>query len=111
MTAVAALGLTVAVELPLYVLGLVALRLAHPWHAVLLGVGVNLLTHPVLWYVLAPDPTASLIIVAEVVVCLVEAAVIWLVVRQDGPLLFVLALGANAASFGAGLLFSAVHAG
>lgn len=111
MTALAALGLTIAVELPLYVLGLLALRFAGPLRAVLLGVGVNLLTHPVLWYVLSPDPTMSRILVAEVVVCLVEAAVIWLVVRRDAPLLVVLALGVNAASFGVGLLISASHAG
>ena len=111
MTAVAALGLTIAVELPLYVLGLGVLRLAGPVRALLLGVGVNLLTHPVLWFVLAPDPTAVRIVVAEVVACLVEAAVIWLVVRRDGALLVVLALGANAASFSVGLLINAFHGG
>ena len=110
MTAIAALGLTIAVELPIYVLGLGVLRLASPARAVLLGFGVNLLTHPVLWYVLAPDPTAVRILVAEVVVCLVEAAAIWLVVRRDGALLVVLALGANAASFSVGLLINAFHA-
>lgn len=111
MTALAALGLTVAVEAPLYVLGLLALRLARPLRAVLLGVGVNLLTHPILWYTLAPDPTATRLLVAEVVVCLLEAAVLWLVVRSEGVLLVVLAIGANAASFGVGLLISAAHAG
>ena len=111
MTAVAALGLTIAVELPLYVLGLGVLRLAGPLRAALLGIGVNLLTHPILWYVLSPDPTAVRILVAEMLACLVEAAVIWLVVRRDGPLLVVLALGVNAASFGVGLLINACHAG
>lgn len=111
MTALAAFGLTVAVELPLYVLGLLALRLTGLVRAVLLGVGVNLLTHPVLWYLLAPDPTLLRIIVAEVAACLVEAAVIWLVVRRDALVLVVLSLGANAASFGVGLLVSVVHAG
>lgn len=111
MTALAALGLTVAVELPLYVLGLGVLRLASPARAVVLGVGVNLLTHPVLWCALAPDPTAAPTILAEVVVCLVEAAVMWLAVRRDGALLVLLAVGVNAASLGVGLLLNAFHAG
>ncbi|WP_460494150.1 hypothetical protein [Dactylosporangium cerinum] len=48
-----ALLLTLAVEVPLYVLALTALRLATPARAALLGVAVNLLTHPVLWWLLA----------------------------------------------------------
>ena len=105
MTYLAALALTVAVELPLYVVGLVALRLAGPVRAVLLAVGVNLLTHPVLWLVVAPTQTAT-VYLAEVGVCLVEAAVIRLVVRRDTLLAIALSLAANAASFGVGLLVS-----
>ena len=52
----AALLVTLAVEVPLYVAALTALRLARPGRAALLAVGVNLLTHPVLWWYLTPRP-------------------------------------------------------
>lgn len=100
-----ALLLTLAVEVPLYALALAALRLATWPRAVLLGVVVNLLTHPVLWWSLAPRPSLAALWGAEAVVVLAEAAVLWLACRRDPVLLLVTSLGANAASVLIGLLY------
>jgi hypothetical protein len=93
------------VEVPLYALALTALRLATPKKAVLLGVAVNLLTHPVLWWSLAPSPSAGALWGAEAAVVVAEAAVLWLACRRDPALLLVASLGANAVSLLIGLVF------
>jgi hypothetical protein len=100
-----ALLLTLAVEVPLYVLALTALRFATAGRAVLLGVAVNLLTHPLLWWSLAPSPSAGALWGAEAAVVVAEAAVLWLATRRDPALLLVASLGANAASLLIGLVF------
>lgn len=105
-TAMGALVVTIVVELPLYVLALVGLRLVRPARAVLLAIGLNLLTHPVLWHVLAPDPTIARVVLAEVCVVVVEAAVIRLFVRRDTVMSLVVSLGVNAASFGVGMMIN-----
>ncbi|NLT54168.1 MAG: hypothetical protein GXX79_06280 [Actinomycetales bacterium] len=104
MSAIEALLLTVAVETPLYAAALVALRLTGPALAMLLGVGVNLITHPVLWRVLTDHPALHWLALAEGCVCLVETGMLWLAVRRDPALLLVLGIGANAASVALGLL-------
>ncbi|WP_155368497.1 hypothetical protein [Catellatospora vulcania] len=106
----AALALTLAVEIPVYA---AALRWgwSAPWRrAVLCALGVNLVTHPVLWWLLAPRTALAayplLMVVAEVVVCGAEAALlVWWLRRRD-PLLAVLAVAANAASVLAGLIYA-----
>jgi hypothetical protein len=107
MTYGVALALTLAVEVPLYVAGLLALRLAGLARALLVAVAVNLLTHPVLWLVLADGASPTRVLVAEGCVCVVEALVIRAVVGRGAPLAFLLAVGANAASFAVGLVVSA----
>jgi hypothetical protein len=99
-----ALLLTLAVEVPLYVLALAGLRLASWRRAVLLGGAVNLLTHPVLWWFLAPRPDAVRFWGAEAAVVVVEAAVLFLACRRDPAVLLVTSLGANAVSVLMGLL-------
>jgi len=99
-----ALLLTLAVEVPLYTVALGALRLATRWRAVALGVLVNLLTHPVLWLVLAPHPTAARLWTAEAAAVATEALVLLLAVRRSPLLLLVISLGANAGSLLIGLL-------
>jgi hypothetical protein len=105
----AALLLTLAVEVPLYVAALTALRLARPVRATLLAVAVNLLTHPVLWFLLAPRPALGALVVAEVAVWAVEAGLVWLALRGRPalPVAAVVSAGANAASILAGVLVSA----
>jgi len=100
----AAFGLTLATELPWYVAGLTLLRLARWWQAALLGLGVNLASHPLLWWALAPHPTVSRFAVAEFAVLAFETFAIFLFVRRELPLVAVVCLGANATSVLAGLL-------
>ncbi|MEV0132360.1 hypothetical protein AB0H83_28350 [Dactylosporangium sp. NPDC050688] len=99
-----ALLLTLAVEVPLYALALTALRLAAWRRAVLLGAAVNLLTHPLLWWFLAPRPSAGRFWAAEAAVVVAEAAVLLAACRRDPALLLVTSLGANATSVLIGLL-------
>ena len=98
-----ALAITLAVEVPLYV---VVLRLARllPLRLSLAGaVGVNLLTHPLVWLVLSAHPGWFLPV--EAAVCLVEAALLWLLVRRrDLVTLLVTAVAANTASVLAGFV-------
>jgi len=106
VTQLAAFGLTLAVELPWYLAGLVALVRVRWWLALGLGVAVNALTHPLLWWVLAPAPTLLQIALAEVVVVLAEAALLAVALRRDVVVLGLLSLGANASSVLVGLLLS-----
>jgi hypothetical protein len=81
----------------------VGLRLARPVCAAVLGAGVNLTTHPVLWWSLAPRTGAGQLAVAEVVVCAVEAVLLRVVLRRDLPVLIALSVTANGASVLTGL--------
>ena len=106
MPQVTALLLTLAVEVPLYVAALAALGLA-PWRrALLLAVVVNLLTHPVLWSVLGERPPVLRVAAAEVLVWLVEAALLGLAVRRRPALVALVAAGANAGSVLAGAVIA-----
>lgn len=107
MTAEGALLATVAIELPLWVAGLVALRLCGPTRAVLLGIGVNLVTHPLLWRALEPTPSLGLVLAAEACVVVIEAAVVRLVTGRSAGLAVLVSLGTNAASFAIGLVLAA----
>jgi hypothetical protein len=102
----AAFGVTLAVELPWYVAGLVVLRLTRWWTALALGVVVNAVSHPLLWWWLAPHPTFARLAVAEVAVWLLETALLGAAVRRAPALLAVLSLAANASSLLIGLLLS-----
>jgi hypothetical protein len=103
MTAwLAAFGLTVAVELPVYVTGLTALRLLSWRRAVVAGLAVNVATHPVLWWFLTGHPRRW--VAAELVVCGAEALMLFGAVRRDLVVLVFLSIAANAASLLAGFL-------
>lgn len=99
--------LTLAIEMPIV---LASLRLARiigrpvSWRrAVAVVLGVNLLTHPVLWWI-APDGWA--LVVAEITIALVEGVLLWWGCRREWSLSFYLVLAgvANGCSFLAGLL-------
>ena len=107
MTGGGALLATVAIELPLWVAGLVALRVCGPLRAVLLGVGVNLLTHPVLWRALDPAPSLGVLLAAEACVVVIEAAVVRLASGRGAGNALLVALGTNAASLALGLAVAA----
>jgi hypothetical protein len=102
----AAFALTLAVELPWYVTGLVFLVSVRWWVALALGIGVNACTHPLLWWVLAPNPTLPHTLLAEIVVVVAEAALLAVAVRRDLALLALLSVGANASSLLVGMLLT-----
>lgn len=108
MTGGSALLATIAIEVPLWVAGLLALRQCGYVRSVALGVGVNLLTHPVLWHALEPAPGLGVVLAAELCVVVVEAAVVRLVTRGGVGLAAMLSLGVNAASFGVGVALGAL---
>ncbi len=100
--------LTLLVEVPLYTLALRAGWGWPVWRGIVAALAVNALTHPVLWYALAPHRHATayplLLVVAEAAVVLVEWAVLAAVTRRDRLALAVVCAGVNAASVLAGLL-------
>jgi len=100
----AALALTLAVEVPLYVAALVWTWRIPMRRAVLLGVAVNLATHPALWWGLHFLRGVPALLGAELAVCVVEWLLLYWRLRRDPALLAVVAFGANAASLAAGLL-------
>jgi hypothetical protein len=108
---VEAFALTLAVEVPLYLLGLVRVLKLPPARAAALAVGVNVATHPLVWWSLALLPggvPVPLFLAVEAAVCLVEGLLLvwWTGCRSgtDVALLIAVAAGANAASTLAGLL-------
>lgn len=105
-----AFALTVAIEVPLYVAGLLALRQARTGRALLAAFLANVVTHPALWWSLSGDVTMATVVVAEICVCVVEGVVVRLVTRREALVALLIAVGANAASFGVGLVISAFGA-
>jgi hypothetical protein len=112
-TYLGALGLTLVVEVPLYVVALTTAAGVGWRRAVAMAVGVNAITHPIAWWSLRPFDARSsypiVLIGVELVVCVVE----WLLlvawsrrVRSDIALLAVVSVGANAASTLIGLLLA-----
>lgn len=107
-----ALALTLAVELPVYVAVLAGARVASWSRSLAAGVGVNLVTHPVLWWGLRPFADRPgypwIVAPAEVAVCAAEFGLLvwWLPVRTRADLILLAAasVAANAASTLAGLL-------
>lgn len=106
MSQLAAFALTLVIELPWYVTGLVCLVGVRWWAGLLLGIGVNACTHPLLWWVLAPHPTLPHTLLAEIVVVAAEAALLAVAVRRDLAVLALLSVGANASSLLIGMLFT-----
>lgn len=106
MSQLAALALTLVVELPWYVTGLVIVVGVRWWAALALGIVVNACTHPLLWWMLAPHPTLPQTLLAEVVVVVAEAALLAAAVRRDLGVLALLSVAANASSLLVGMLIS-----
>jgi hypothetical protein len=100
-----AFGLTVAVEAPVYLLGLVGLHLATWRRAVALAIGVNVVTHPMLWAFLTWYRSPGAYVAAELAVVVAEAALLRLAVHRDLGALLALSLAANTTSVLVGLLF------
>ncbi|MFI0356496.1 hypothetical protein [Actinomadura sp. 9N407] len=101
----AALALTLAVELPLYVVAL-RVRIAR---ALLAAAAVNLVSHPLVWLALGAAARFRggyeiFLLPVEIAAWLAEAAMLRVLLRGEGRDLLLVALMANAASFLAGLL-------
>jgi len=80
-----ALALTQLIEVPIYVVVLRRAGLLPTGRAVAVAVGVNLVTHPVVWAVLvhAGDAYPLRFVLAETSAMLVEAALLVAVVRRE----------------------------
>jgi hypothetical protein len=102
-----ALVITLVVEVPIYLAVFAVARLLPGWRGLSGAAGVNLLTHPVLWLVVSAHP--GWLAPAEVGVCLVEAALLWLLARRrDAGLLLLAAIVANAASVITGIVLNGI---
>jgi hypothetical protein len=100
-----ALVITLVVEVPIYGVVLHLARVLPGWRGLGAAVVVNLATHPVLWLVLSAQP--GWFVPAEAGVCVVEAALLWLLAGSRTPgLLLVAAIAANTASVLAGAALS-----
>jgi hypothetical protein len=109
-----AFGLTLAVEIPLYALALSFGWRAPARRAVLAALAVNLCTHPLLWWTLAPltgrPEYPAMLLLAELAVCLAEALLLAVGVpsarpRRPDPLLLALSIAVNGTSVLAGLIY------
>jgi len=102
-----ALVITLVVEVPVY---LVVFRFAGflaGWRGFAAAVGVNLATHPVVWWILSSHP--GWLVPVEAAVVAVEAALLFALVRRQAALLALTALVANAGSLLAGLAFEVLR--
>lgn len=105
-----ALAGTLAVEVPLYAVLLPRRAPVTAARAVAIGVLVNVVSHPLLWFGLQPvgrwagAPTLAAVVVAELVVWLLEAAAVRVLAGVDVRWALAVTAVANAASLGAGLV-------
>ena len=103
-----AAALTLAVEVPVYTMGLRALVDVPPARAAVAGVAVNAVTHPLAFLVVTPlltgaaGPTGTLVAV-EIGAWAVETALLAVWLRRDVAVLTALSFVANALSLAAGL--------
>jgi hypothetical protein len=110
-----AFGVTLLVEVPVYVAILTGAARVRRGRAVLMAVGVNVATHPALWWSLRPlsgrAAYPQIVTGAEIAVCVVEWALLvwWTRNRTPGDLLLLGAasVAANAASTLVGALLGA----
>jgi hypothetical protein len=97
-----ALALTLVVEVPVFVVVFQFAGLLPGWRAWTGAVGVNLVTHPVVWLLLSARP--GWFVPAELGAAAVEALLLWAWTRRDLALLALTAVVANTASVLAGVL-------
>jgi hypothetical protein len=105
-----AFGVTLAVEVPLVTAALAGLWRV-PWRrGVLAAAAVNLASHPPLWWSLVgwtDRPWYGVaLLVAEVLACALEFALLTRVARGQRWLLALVCVGVNAASLAAGMVSS-----
>ena len=96
-----ALAVTLLVEVPGYLVAFRFAGLLPGWRGWAAAVGVNLVTHPLVWLVLSAQP--GWFVAAEVGACVVEALLLWAWTRRDLGLLALVAVAVNSASVIAGV--------
>jgi hypothetical protein len=110
-----ALALTLAIELPLYTVVLARGFRLPPGRAIVAALGVNLCSHPPLWWSLRPwagSPAyGALLLLGELAVCAVEALLLAWWLRRRDRLLLALSVAVNGASVLVGLMLAAATAG
>ncbi len=105
-----ALGATLAVEVPLYAALLPRLAPVSGSRAAVVGVVVNVVSHPLLWFVLVPlgeragGSTVVAVAVAELLVWVLEAALCRALARAGWRESLEVSAVTNAASLGVGLV-------
>jgi hypothetical protein len=97
-----AFGLTLVVEVPIYVVALTAAAGVGWRRSVAAGVLVNVATHPALWFTLRAHP--GWFAPAEAFVCVVEWLLLGALTGRRGPIILVASICANSASALAGIL-------
>lgn len=105
-----ALALTLAIEVPVWVvLGHLAAGVS--WaRAIVVGVAVNVVSHPLLWFVLLPALEAATrstlvaLALGELVVWGLEAGMAWFATRRAPVVWLAVSASANLVSLGAGTL-------
>ena len=106
LTQSAALGLTLALEMPVVLLAARRLRVHWQW-ALLAGLLASGLTHPLAWWVsgqLGPRDYGLWILLLEILVCLVETVIFRLALQLAWRWALALSVVANAVSALAGIL-------
>src|SRR6266536_2029764 len=108
-----ALAITLGVELPIVTTALVRWYRLPLARALALDVAANLLTHPIVWFGLAPTPRPvvgdlTFTLAAEGFAWLAEAALFFSVVRRDALGVLLLSLIANLASYLVGVALQRV---
>ncbi len=104
-----AFALTLAIELPIYGFVLTGRYQVGPLRALALGLFINVVTHPNVWFVLQPLLAPSLgylgyVAIAELFAWWVEAVLMWAWLRRDFRGLIALSLLANSAFYAFGAL-------
>ena len=106
---VVALGLTIAIESPIYGLLLHVIDRTPIRRGIVAGVVVNLGSHPIAFLALFPVlfPLVgglSALVVVEIIAVCIEASLLWLRGRRDPLIVLGISYLANAASLSLGLL-------
>ncbi len=105
---VAALGLTLLIEMPVYASVLRSALSIGPRRGLAAGAAVNLISHPVAFLIVMPALARPLgffpaLVLIEASVWVLESALLWLWLRRDLDLLSLAALLANVVSLAVGL--------
>lgn len=109
MTQLVALALTLAIEVPIALIGKRLSKIQiDSWRFALVATSTSLITHPIVWplitHWLKPSPFWFRATVGETLAILIEALIYWKFTPLGLRGAFLVSLAANLASFGIGML-------